>query len=53
MIFAMKQGRVVESGTHEEVYHQGGVYKEIFDASARSLNVGKINDTIEENSMTK
>jgi ABC-type multidrug transport system fused ATPase/permease subunit len=50
MIFAMKQGHVVESGTHEEVYHQGGVYKEIFDASARSLNVEKINDTIEENS---
>jgi ABC-type multidrug transport system fused ATPase/permease subunit len=49
MIFAMKQGRVVESGTHEEVYRQGGTYKEIFDASARSLNVEKINDTIEEN----
>lgn len=51
MIFAMKRGRVVESGTHEQVYKQGGVYKEIFDASARSLNVEKINDTIEENSM--
>jgi len=48
MIFAMKQGRVVESGTHEEVYHHNGTYKEIFDASARSLNVEKINDTIEE-----
>jgi len=48
MIFAMKEGRVVESGTHEEVYHKGGVYKEIFDASARSLNIEKINDTIEE-----
>jgi ABC-type multidrug transport system fused ATPase/permease subunit len=48
MIFAMKEGRVVESGTHEEAYHQGGVYKEIFDASARSLNVEKINETIEE-----
>jgi len=51
MIFAMKQGRVVESGTHEEVYHQGGVYKEIFDASARSLNVEKINETIDERSI--
>ncbi|MDR1652357.1 MAG: ABC transporter ATP-binding protein/permease [Prevotellaceae bacterium] len=50
MIFAMKQGRVVESGTHEEVYQQGGVYKEIFDAAARSLNVEKINDTIIVNS---
>ena len=47
MIFAMKNGRVVEYGTHEEAYHQGGTYKEIFDAAARSLNVEKINDTIE------
>ena len=47
MIYAMKNGRVVESGTHEEVYRQGGTYKEIFDAAARSLNVEKINDTIE------
>ena len=47
MIFAMKQGRVVEGGTHEAVYHQNGVYKEILDASARSLNVEKINDLIE------
>jgi ABC-type multidrug transport system fused ATPase/permease subunit len=47
MIFAMKQGRVVESGTHEEVYHQGGTYKDIFDASARSLNIDKISKTID------
>jgi len=47
LIVAMKNGRAVEHGTHEEVYHMDGVYKEIFDASARSLNVEKINDTIE------
>jgi ABC-type bacteriocin/lantibiotic exporter with double-glycine peptidase domain len=47
MIYAMKLGKVLEAGTHEEVYHMNGVYKEIFDASARSLNVEKINDTIE------
>ncbi|MCL2651376.1 MAG: ABC transporter ATP-binding protein/permease [Candidatus Azobacteroides sp.] len=46
MIYVMKNGRVVEHGTHEDVYHQDGVYKEIFDAAAHSLNVGKINDTI-------
>ena len=38
----MKNGEVVESGTHEEVYEMNGVYKEIFDASARSLNIEKI-----------
>jgi ABC-type multidrug transport system fused ATPase/permease subunit len=48
MIFVMKNGRIVECGTHEEVYRQGGTYKEIFDAAARSLNVEKINDTIED-----
>jgi ABC-type multidrug transport system fused ATPase/permease subunit len=48
LIYVMKNGRVVEHGTHEEVYHQDGAYKEIFDAAARSLNVEKINDTIED-----
>ncbi len=48
MIYVMKKGKVVECGTHEEVYHQDGTYKEIFDAAARSLNVGKINETIEK-----
>lgn len=46
-IYAMKEGRVVESGTHEEIYQLGGVYKEIFDAMARSLNIEKISKTLE------
>jgi len=45
MIYVLKQGRVVEWGTHEEVYRQEGAYKEIFDAAARSLNVEKISGT--------
>ena len=45
-IYVLQQGRVVQSGTPEEVYHQGGVYKEIFDASARSMNVDKIASTL-------
>ncbi len=49
LIYVMKNGHVVEQGTHEEVYRQEGAYKEIFDAAARSLNVEKINDTIEDN----
>ena len=48
MIYVMKQGRVVEHGTHEEVYQQNGAYKEIFDAAARSLNVEKIGDTFKQ-----
>lgn len=44
-IYAMELGKVVESGTHEEAYAQDGVYKDIFDAMARSLNIEKIAET--------
>lgn len=46
-IFAMKNGHVEQSGMPKEVYRQGGIYKEIFDASARSLNIDKISHTLE------
>ena len=42
VIYAMKEGKIAEAGIHEEIYKQNGVYKEIFDASARSLNIEKI-----------
>ena len=45
-IYVLSQGRVVQSGTPQEVYRQGGVYKEIFDASARSMNADKIAATM-------
>ncbi len=45
-IYALKEGRIVEKGTHDQIYRQGGVYKEIFDSSARSLNIEKIARTI-------
>ena len=45
-IYVLQTGHVEQSGTPAEVYHQGGLYKEIFDASARSMNVDKIADTI-------
>ena len=45
-IYVLKEGRMVQSGTPDEVYQQGGVYKDIFDASARSMNVDKIANTI-------
>lgn len=46
-IYVMKEGRVVESGRHEEIYALNGVYKDIFDAMARSLNIDKISKTLE------
>ena len=47
VIFVLKEGRVVEHGTHEELYERGGVYSEIFNASARSLNLDKISRTLD------
>ena len=47
MIYALQKGRVEQSGDPDEVYKQGGVYKDIIDASARSLNIEKIARTIE------
>jgi ABC-type multidrug transport system fused ATPase/permease subunit len=45
-IYVLQQGRVVQGGTPTDVYRQGGLYKDIFDASARSMNVDKIAQTI-------
>ena len=47
-IYVLQQGRVVQQGSPQEVYAQGGVYKDIFDASARSMNVDKIASTINQ-----
>ena len=41
-IYVLELGRVVQAGEPETVYQQGGLYKDIVDASARSMNVDKI-----------
>ena len=46
LIYVMKNGRVVESGTHEDIYRNDGTYKEIFDTMARTLNIEKISKTL-------
>ncbi|MBR1411028.1 MAG: ABC transporter ATP-binding protein [Prevotella sp.] len=45
-IYVLEHGCVVQQGNPADVYQQGGLYKEILDASARSMNVDKIADTI-------
>ena len=45
-LYVLQQGRVVQQGSPTEVYQQGGLYKDIFDASARSMNVDKIANTL-------
>ena len=47
VIYALKDGHVEQSGDPDEVYDKGGIYKDIIDASARSLNIEKIAKTIE------
>ena len=46
MVYALKTGHVEESGDPDTIYKKGGVYKEIIDASARSLNIEKIARTV-------
>ena len=48
MIYALQKGCVEESGNPDEIYRKGGIYKDIIDASARSLNIEKIARTIRE-----
>ncbi len=46
--YVMKEGAIVEHGEHDALYRQDGVYKEIFDAMAKSLNIEKIAKTFED-----
>ena len=46
-VYALQQGRVEESGNPDEVYRAGGIYKQIVDASARSLNIEKLAQTLD------
>ena len=36
-IFVMDDGTCIESGTHEELMGQGGLYKRMFDEYTRSI----------------
>ena len=45
-IYVLQKGHVEQGGSPDEVYRQGGLYKEIFDASARSMNADKIAERI-------
>ncbi len=46
IVYALKEGHVEQGGDPDEVYKRGGIYKEIIDASARSLNIEKIARTV-------
>ena len=46
LVYALKDGRVQQSGDPDGLYKKGGVYKDIVDASARSLNIDKLAHTL-------
>ncbi|QBQ41548.1 ABC transporter ATP-binding protein [Sphingobacterium psychroaquaticum] len=48
-IIVMEKGRVVEDGTHEQLYDKQGTYHKIFSAMANSLNIHKITESMKEN----
>ena len=45
-IVVLKQGTVIEQGSHDELYKNESTYYEIFNALANSLNIEKISETI-------
>jgi len=47
-IIVMEKGRVVEDGTHEELFDTHGAYHTIFSAMANSLNIHKITESMKE-----
>ncbi|WP_418498206.1 ABC transporter ATP-binding protein [Flagellimonas sp.] len=47
-VVVLDKGRVMEQGTHEQLYAQNGKYHEIFSAMASSLNLDKISDTLND-----
>lgn len=49
VIYALKDGRIEQSGDPDGLYAKGGIYKDIVDASARSLNIDKLAHTLDQN----
>jgi len=49
IIYALKEGRVEQFGDPDQLYAKGGIYKDIVDASARSLNIDKLAHTLDQN----
>ncbi len=47
-LYVLDTGHAMQNGAPQEVYRQGGLYKDIFDASARSINVDKIAETLDK-----
>ncbi|TDB68838.1 ABC transporter ATP-binding protein [Arundinibacter roseus] len=45
-IYVLSEGVVVGEGTHESLYKAGGLYRQIIDSNARTLNLGRLAATV-------
>lgn len=45
-IYVMQEGEIIGKGTHETLYAAGGLYREIIDSNARTLNIGRLAATV-------
>ena len=45
-IYVLREGEIVGEGTHESLYADGGLYREIIDSNARTLNIGRLAATV-------
>lgn len=45
-IYVLSEGEVVGHGTHESLYQEGGLYRDIIDSNARTLNIGRLAATV-------
>ncbi len=45
-IYVMSEGAIVGEGTHESLYADGGLYRDIIDSNARTLNIGRLAATV-------
>ncbi len=47
-VIVLEKGRIIEEGTHEDLYDNKSTYHEIFNAMASSLNLDKISNTLND-----
>jgi len=45
-IYVLSEGELVGHGTHESLYQAGGLYRQIIDSNARTLNIGRLAATV-------
>ncbi|MBD2702782.1 ABC transporter ATP-binding protein [Spirosoma sp. BT702] len=45
-IYVLEEGEVIGQGTHESLYQDGGLYRNIIDSNARTLNISRLAATV-------